>query len=161
MPEGNMDSLKEIHHKLAIETNNQVWDLLDKKTRTPQEEQEMLVAVYASLYHWNQVGTAANTQRGYWMLSRVYLALNRPADALDWALKCQEITDNKSSEMEDFDLAFAQEGLARAYAITGDLDQARYHYDQAYALGKQIKDLEDKEIFTNNLKGGNWFHFSP
>jgi len=161
MSEKNKESLGEIHLEFAKNTNHRAWELLDKKGRTPGENQEMLVAAFASLYHWEQIGTTANTQRGYWMLSRVYLSLKKAADALEWAKKCLEITDAAPAEMEDFDLAFAEEGLARAYALAGDHNQARNHYERAVDLGNQIEDPEDKEIFIKDLLGGNWSQFSP
>ena len=106
----------------------------------------------------NQVGTALNDQRGRWILSRVYIALGRSKDALEQAIKCQEITESNPDEMKDFDLAFAQEGLARAYAMAGDLEKAKKHHKRASELGDMIKDPEDKEIFITDLKGGDWFN---
>ena len=63
--------------------------------------------------------------------------------------------------MEDFDLAFTWEGLARAFALAGDLDQAREYYDLAVDPGKKIGDAEDRKIFMNDFQGGNWHKFSP
>ena len=161
MSDEKKDSLKEKHLQFAKSTNNRVWDLLEKADRSLADDQEMLLTVYASLYHWMNAGTAVNSQRGFWMLSRVYQVLNRGEDAMEWALRCQEITDNKPGEMKDFDLAFAQEGLARAYAMTGSLDRAKHHYNQAVVLGQKIKDPEDKKVFVNDLSSGDWFQFTP
>ena len=161
MSENKKDSLKEEHLQFAKSTNNRVWDLLEKAGRSSAENQEMLLAAYASLYHWMNAGTAVNTQRGYWMLSRVYQVLNQAETALEWALKCRAITENNPAVMEDFDLAFAQEALARAYVLAGDLDRAKEHYDLAADLGKKIEDAEDREIFMNDFQGGNWYRFSP
>jgi hypothetical protein len=58
--------------------------------------------------------------------------------------------------MSDFDLAYAQEGLARAYAASGDRGKATEHFKQAKALGKQIEDDEDRKIFTDDLMSGDW-----
>ena len=107
------------------------------------------------------VGTAVNTQRAYWMLSRVYQILNKSEDALDWALKCQAITERYTDAMEDFDLAFAQEGLARAYALSGDHKRAKRHYDQAVSFGELIHDPENKIAFEKDFQDGNWFKLSP
>ncbi len=155
------DSLQEAHLKFAKSTNNRVWELLEKTGRTPSEDQEMLLAAQASLYHWLNAGTAVHAQRGCWILSRVYITLNRAEPALEWALKCQEITENSLSEMEDFDLAYAQESIARAYAQAGDQEQAEKHYALAAKLGKNIADPEDQQIFMNDLKGGDWYDLFP
>ncbi len=59
--------------------------------------------------------------------------------------------------MEDFDLAYAQEALARANALAGEQEKALHHRQQAAKLGKQIKDPEDKKIFEGDFQGGNWY----
>ena len=77
--------------------------------------------------------------------------------ALSWALKCQAITEEYLSEMEDFDLAFAQEALARAFALAGNLERAQDHFETAGKLGYAIKDKEDQKIFQADLNSGNWY----
>jgi len=161
MSENIEGNLLETHLHFAKKTNQRVWDLLERSERSRAEDEEMLLAAYASVYHWKIAGTAVHCQRGYWMISRVYLTLDREDGALEWAAKCQEITDNNYAEMEDFDLAFAKEGLARAYALAGDLIEAKKHYDLSVELGEKIKDPEDKLIFLNDLQDGNWFGFVP
>ena len=150
-------SITEAHQQFAKSTNHRVWDLLDLSSRTEAEEEELLLAASTSLYHWLQVGTAVHAQRGHWMLSRVHVVLGRKGDALDQALKCQAISDTNLDEMEDFDLAFAQESLARAYALAGDLNKARKHHQKAVALGEAVKDPEDQKIFLGDLESGEWF----
>jgi hypothetical protein len=59
--------------------------------------------------------------------------------------------------MKDFDHAFAQEGLARAYAKAGDLEKAKKHYQLAAELGEEIRDTEDKKVFMGDFQGGDWF----
>jgi len=161
MTEEKNETLKKKHLEFAKSTNNRVWDLLEKDERSPSDDEEMLLTAYTSLYHWMNAGTAVNTQRGYWMLSRVYQVLNQGEKALKWARKCQEITENSPADMNDFDLAFAREALARAFAQLGDLEKAQNQYNLALELGKKIEDQEDREIFMRDFKGGNWYHYSP
>lgn len=59
--------------------------------------------------------------------------------------------------MEDFDLAFGQESLARAYVQAGDLYKARKHHQKAFALDEVLKDPEDQKIFIGDLESGDWF----
>lgn len=157
MSEEKLYTLPDAHLAFAKSTFNSIWGLLEKEGRTPQEDLDMLLAAHASLFHWKIAGTVVNEQRGCWMISRVYQTLGRAAGALEWALRCQELTQNDPEKMEDFDLAYAQEGLARAYALSGDLDLAQEHWSQAASLGEMIKDQEDREIFTADLQGGNWY----
>ena len=156
MYEKSKETLKGKHLEFAKSTNNRVWELLKKNERSPADDQEMLLAAYASLYHWMNAGTAVNHQRGYWLLSRVYRVLSQGEPALEWALKCQEITEKHLAEMNDFDLAFAREGLARAYAFSGDHERAKEQYDLAAGLGNKIMDPEDRQIFMKDFREGDW-----
>jgi len=157
MGEEQKYTLPEAHQEFAKKTNGRVWELLDKPNRTTSKNEEMLLAAYASLYHWSKAGTVVNIQRGYWMVGKVYLSLGQKQSALDAALRCQELTDNNQAEMKDFDLAFAEELLARAYAFSGDQAEAKKHFQLAAELGENIQDPEDKNIFLGDLHGGEWY----
>jgi len=161
MSEDHKDALKEKHLEFAKSTNNRVWELLEKQDRTPKDDEDMLLASFSPLYHWKHAGSAVHTQRGCWMISRAYLALDRAEQSKEWALKCLEVTENNPGEMAEFDLAYAQEGLARVYALIGDYTLAQQHYDLALELGDQIKDPEDQKIFRDDLNGWDWNEFSP
>ncbi len=153
-------SLEEAHNKFAKSSFNGIWELLEKTSRTPDEDEEMLLNAFASAYHWKQIGTEIHRQRGYWMISKVYQALGKSSPALEWAQKCAEITREYPDAMEDFDLAYAEEALARSYAMAGERDLAEKHYQQAAELGGQIQDPEDQQIFLADFEGGDWFGFT-
>ena len=88
----------------------------------------MLHAAHASLYHWLEAGTEVNHQRGIWMISRVHAFLGNSDRALRYAIRCMELTELHSDLMEDFDFAFAWEGLAQEFegfvAYTASLPDA-------------------------------------
>ncbi len=157
MSEDKQYTLTEAHQEFAKRANHRVWVLLEQSTRTAEEEEELILTASASLYHWLQAGGAVQSQRGHWLLSRVYVVLGRVQDALELALKCQSITESHPDEMADFDLAYAREALARAYALAGDLKQADEHLKAAEKLGQAIMDTEDREIFLGDLNSGDWY----
>jgi len=157
MTENKSISLDASQRELAKISNHRVWDLLDKPDRSPGESEEMLQAAYASLYHWTKVGTGVHIQRAYWLLTKVYISLGKASDAVDQAVKCQELTEKHPGEMKDFDLAYAQEALARAYALSGDLERAKDHFETTEKLGHAIKDNEDRTIFQADLISGDWY----
>jgi len=140
MNEKQQYTLLEAHQEFAQQTNHRVWDLIDQTSLTAGEEDELILDANASLYHWKQVGGSIQSQRGYWLLSRVYVLLGKVQDALDQALKCHSITVSYSEEMADFNLAFAQEALARAYALAGEIQLAREHLNAAEELGQAVQD---------------------
>jgi tetratricopeptide (TPR) repeat protein len=149
-------SVDEAHEMFAKTFNGRVWELLEKKERSSEEDEELLLAQSASCYHWRHVGTVVHEQRGHWLFSRVYADLQRPTEALDHAEKCMVITKANPESMKDFDIAYAHEALARAHALLGNEQISKDHFQQAYKLGNAIADDEDKEIFMGDLNAGDW-----
>jgi hypothetical protein len=149
-------TLEEIHLPFAKQIHGRVWQLLDKADRTSAEDEEMLCAAYASLYHWLFAGTEINQQRGHWLISRVAAVLGHGAEALRHATRCQELTEQYSQQMQDFDVAFAFEGVARAHAVLGNAAEAKEYLIRAEEAGRAIRDQEDREIFFDSLYAGDW-----
>lgn len=150
-------TLEEAQLKLAKQTNSRVWVLHDKEERTAEEEQEMIHAAHTSLYHWSQVGTTVNLQRGEWLIGRVYTVLGDGQAALYYARRCMALTEAHRQEMADFDLAWADEGMARALALNGEMAEAKAHWEKARTAGEAIADDEDREIFMGDFNGGEWY----
>ncbi len=156
MSEQGKYTLQEAHSAFAKQLNGRVWQLLGQSERTGEEKEEMEYAAIASLYHWLQIGKAVHRQRGEWLISRVYTVLGKAELALRHARRCLELTEENPQEMEDFDFAYAYEGIARARALGGDGEQSRKYFDLAKAAGEKISNAENKEIFTGDLASGPW-----
>jgi DNA-binding transcriptional MerR regulator len=137
---------------LAAQLFNETWRLLEMENRTREDDDRMIHTAHASRYHWEQVPTAtpANLARGEWQISRVYAVLGRSEPALHHARRVLDLcTENK---IGDFDLAFAHEALARAYAVAGDAEQARAETDQALAAAEDIAQDEDRDLVYADLE---------
>lgn len=147
----------DLHRAMALETNHHVWTLLGQATRSDGENGELVDAAHASLYHWRQVGTNVELQRGEWLISHVYAVLGRVEPALFHAQHCYAITQNEPQGLADFDHAYAYEAMARALALAGDLAAALPYYQQASAAGSAIADDEDRSIFLGDFGGGEWY----
>lgn len=147
----------EAHRYFAQACNQQVWALAAKSERTPDEDAEMLDAAHASLYHWRYAGTGVHLQRGEWLISHVYGLLGIGDSALRHAERCLSLTTSHKGEMEDFDVAYAYLGMARAHAILGQSVDAQKYLALAEEAGRAISDEEDRVIFTNDLNSGNWY----
>jgi hypothetical protein len=141
---------KEEHKKFAISLFNLTWSLLDKKNRTREEDDKMVHAAHASRYHWGEIGTPLEFERGEWQISRVYSVLNRSEPALFHAKRCLEIC--KENNIKDFDIAFAYEAMARAHASAGEKTECEKHLQLAKEAADQIKKKEDKDYFLGELK---------
>jgi hypothetical protein len=140
---------QEAHRRFAVDLFNLVWDLLDKEVRTREEDDRMLHAAHGSRFHWGEIGTPLEFERGEWQISRVYSVLNRPHAALFHAQRCLKIC--QVNEISDFDLAFAYEALSRAYAVAGEGDKSREYIELAQAAGEQIEDEGNREYFMGEL----------
>ena len=144
------ETSREEHKKLAINLFNLTWSLLDKKDRTREENDKMIHAAHASRYHWGEVGTPLEFERGEWQISRVYSVLGRGEPALYHAKRCLEIC--KENNIGDFDIAFAYEAMARAYAVGESKEECEKNTELAREAAVQIKKKEDKDYFLSELK---------
>jgi hypothetical protein len=140
---------QELHKKLAVDLFNLVWDLLDKEERTREEDDRMLHAAHASRFHWGEIGTPLQFERGEWQISRVYAVLNRPQGAIYHAQRCLDICT--ANQIGDFDIAFAYEALARAYAIAGESEKSREYVRLAEQAAEQIEGGDDRDYFMSEL----------
>ena len=140
----------EIHRQLAKSLFNQTWDLLDKEERTREEDSKMIHSAHASRYHWGEIGTPLEFERGEWQISRVYSVLKRSEPALYHARLCLNIC--RENDIGDFDIAFAYEALARAHAVAGDKPSAGEFLALAREAGAKIENEGNKRYFLGELK---------
>jgi len=150
-------SKENIHHYMGIELNVQTWNLLDKKHRNENDDKRMLFFAKASLYHWRESPhyKPVNEQRGQWLISHVLAILNRGEESLVYAKACMDITMKES--LKDFDLAYAYESKARAFAALGDSEKMHKCFINAKSAGEKIDDDKDRKLFFNDLYKDPWF----
>jgi hypothetical protein len=139
----------ELHKQFAVSCFNLVWDLLDQDDRTPEQDDRMIHAAHASRFHWGEIGAPLEFARGEWQISRVYAVLSRPPTAIYHAQRSLALCE--ANQIADFDLAFAYEALARAYAIAGDEAQSQEYRASAEQAAEQIEDEGNREYFLSEL----------
>ncbi|HMK11731.1 MAG TPA: hypothetical protein VK461_09130 [Acidimicrobiales bacterium] len=145
---------RQAHRAFAKDCNNGAYDLLARPDRTDAETEAMVDMAHAAKHHWHEGGgTPVNEVRAEYLLGRVYAFAGRSEPALHHAGRALARAEDLG--LGDFDLAFAHEGLARALACGGDLDDARAELSVARAV--PIADAEDKEIFDADAAAGPWF----
>jgi DNA-binding transcriptional MerR regulator len=142
---------REAHRQLGVDLFNKTWTLMDKEGRTAAEDDEMIHCAHASAYHWLQVGTAANRARSEWQCSRMYTVLGRGEPAVQHAQRCLEICESSPEALEDWDLPFAYEALARAHALAGDDSDAKRHLAHARELVSAVADEDDRALLETDL----------
>jgi hypothetical protein len=141
----------EQRRRLAVDLFNHAWELMRLPERTPEQDDELIHAAHASRHHWAEAGTAANLARGEWQVSRVYATLGRAEPSLYHARRCLAYCEIDPDALEEWDLPYAYEALARAHAVAGDADEAARYAARARELGAQIEDAEDREQLEADL----------
>ncbi len=139
------------HRYFSAECFNRAWDLIDQEARTPAEEDEMLNLSLASLWHWTQRPDCTNKELsiGYWQVSRIYAITGRPDNAMWYAQRCLEVTED--SDLPPFYLGYAYEALARAAMAGRDKRAAVEYLAQAKALAEREENEEDKQLLLDDL----------
>ena len=134
---------------LGVDLFNEVWRLMESR----EDHERMLHVAHASAYHWSEACECEprNRARSEWQVSRVYAVLGWGEPALHHAHRCLEICREHPENMEEWDLPFAYESLARAHEVAGNRDEARRFTDEARTAGEQIADPEDREHSKRRL----------
>lgn len=141
---------KDTHKELAIELFNLTWDLIDRTEKDQSEIDRMINAAHASRYHWEIAGGSVQIARGEWLISRVYALCHRTEPCLYHADRCLKIT--LENDLQDFDLAFAYESMARACDLAGDAVEKAKYLTLAEQAGKNILDPDDRQYFFSELR---------
>jgi hypothetical protein len=137
------------HRQLGVGLFNEVWRLME----TREDDERMLHAAHASAYHWSEAPECEpkHRARSEWQVSRVYTVLGRAEPALHHAQRCLEICEANLDDVEDWDLPFAYEALARAHHVAGMDEEAQGYKQKAHELGAGISDPEDREHLSEAL----------
>lgn len=140
----------EMHKKLGIDLFNLTWNLIERDERSQADVDRLINAVHASRYHWEIAGKPVNIARGEWLISRVYAVLNRTEPCLYHADRCLHIT--LENDLQDFDLAFAYEAMARACDLAGDDVETAKYMTLAEEAGALIEEKDDQKYFFSELR---------
>ncbi len=124
---------------------------MEKKSRTSDEDAEMIRDAHASRFHWREVGTPKNFAVGEWQTARVYSLLGMPESAVYHAKRSLALVKAGGEGFEDFHLPSSYEGLARAYATAGNARMARKYLGIAERLAKRIKNPEDRKTILEQI----------
>lgn len=137
------------HKFFSVQCFNEAWTLIDKQSRTSEENEQMVRLTQASLWHWSRREdcTATNLSVGYWQAARVYALVEDAAAARRYGLLALEC----AKDAGPFYLGYAHEALARAAAVAGDDGRKKEHLAQAQALAGAVENAEEKKWLTNDL----------
>ena len=156
-----MVDVRDLDRWFGVELNNEVWSRIDASAVGPDsplaEREHLLYTAYASALHWRNAGTVANVARAEHLISRAATAVGMLETALGHAERCHELVVDNPDEVEDWDLAFALEALARAQAGSGDLPAAAETKRAAVEACRAVAEDEDRVIVEGELAREPWF----
>ena len=139
------------HRYFAAHCFNSAWDLLEKSTRTAEDERLMVTLNQASIYHWlNRADCEPKRLSiGYWQASRIQAVLGNAAEARRFADVCLSY----SKDLEPFFMGYAHEALARAACVAAETGVAAAHLELASVQAALVTRREDRELLIKDLEG--------
>ncbi len=150
MPEPDFD-LMAAHRWFSADCFNRAWALIDKKERTPEENEEMIRLSLASTWHWTQRPDCTNVNRSIslWQNSRAYALAGQAENARRYGQMCLDVS--QSAALPPFYLGYAYEALARAERLGEDHQQVKALVIEARRLAAQVEDDEDRQLLLADL----------
>jgi tetratricopeptide (TPR) repeat protein len=147
----NLSENKPANKQYAVSFFNNVWDLLEKKDRTAEENEEMIHLAHASFLHWTKVEdhTPTNLSVGYWQLARVYAVVGLGDRALYYANQCLEVS--MKHDLEPFYIAYGHEAKARALKVLQQHSEAAEEINKCKKTQEKVDNDEYKLLLTNDL----------
>jgi hypothetical protein len=137
------------HREVAVATYNRCWELLEQTRRTSDDDVELLTSSFVSRYHWMFGGGRVQTICADWMISRAAAALGEEGLAVSYALRAN--SQAQAPDTDDWLIASTAEGLARAYAATGEQERRDEWYVTSQRLVLAIADDDDRELIAAQL----------
>jgi hypothetical protein len=134
---------------LATQLFNRCWELLEQDERTEDDNVELLTAALTSRFHWLSGGGPEQWAVSDWMVARAAGATGSPDTALRFALRAYEAARALASP--DWLVASGAEGVARAYAVAGNVEEFTNWSALASRLVEVIVDPEDRQLIESQL----------
>ncbi|HYA54867.1 MAG TPA: hypothetical protein VEG42_04615 [Thermoplasmata archaeon] len=138
------------HRKIGADLFNYTWTLLDRKSRSSDQDNEMLNAAHASRYHWSHAGKALQESIGEWQLSRVYSVLGRAEPALYHGRRCLEVS--REACLASFYRAYAYEAMARASGVAGKRADRNRYLREARKVGEGVRERHARRMLFEDLE---------
>ena len=140
---------KSEERSLAAKLYNECWEILESLDATSDQVAALLTNAFTSRYHWLPIGEAQQHICADWMVSRAACAADFGDLAVFFALRAYE--GAKNAVVDDWLTASVAEGLARAYATSGDEVLREQWRATAQTLVDAISDEEDRVIIADQL----------
>jgi hypothetical protein len=145
------ESRQIVHEHFSADCFNRCWTLIDKKTRTDAETEDMVLLAGASLWHWKERNDCKpkNLSVAYWQLGRVHCLAGDTDAAKQFGGKCIKVSVD--GKVPAFYLGYGYEVMANASLLAGESKNARRYLDLARSQLAQVTDKESKKLLDADL----------
>lgn len=137
------------NRKVAVESYNRCWDLLDRDDRSQDEDFDLLTSAFVSRYHRSLAGGPEQWTVSNWMVSRAAADIGEGSLSLAFARRANDAV--REFDAPDWLVASAAEGMARAYAALGSEQDRDEWFNKAEGLVAALADEEDRELIASQL----------
>ena len=134
---------------LASQLFDRCWELLEQDERSEDDNVELLTSALTSRFHWLNAGGPEQWIISDWMVARAAGAAGSSDTALRFALRAYEAA--RAHESPDWLVASSAEGVARAYALSGNVEEFTNWAALAGRLVEVIVDTENKNLIESQL----------
>jgi hypothetical protein len=137
------------HKYFAAHCFNRAWDLIDKESRSTEEDRLLIALNQASIYHWMQRPDCEDERLsiGYWQASRIQALLGNAAESRTHAQTALSF----SRDLAPFYLGYAYEALARAEAVAGNHAAAAEYIAKAREQVARVSEADDRNALLKDL----------
>ena len=141
--------LRYAHRYFASNCFNLAWTYIDRSDRSSEDNEAMVLAAAASLWHWTQREdcTPKNLSIGNWQLSRAYALAGQGDNAMRHATRSLEFVEGESP----FHVGYGHEAVARAASLLSDDHTFFAHLEKAKALLTAIGDESERVALEQDL----------
>jgi len=138
------------HRALAVGYFNQSWELIEARSRTPEQDRDLISTAFASRRHWVDAGgTDQNLVIADWQVAHAASLIGFPDVAEAFSTSAYERA--RSAGLPTWLLASTSEGRARARAAAGDRDGYDRFAAEARELLSTVDDDEDRQLIESQL----------
>ncbi|MGB8196266.1 MAG: hypothetical protein WCF25_04575 [Acidimicrobiales bacterium] len=134
--------------ELATQLYNRCWELLET-TRDDDADVELLTAAFSARYHWLKAGELEQWIVSDWMVAHVASAIGDGALAVRFAKRAHAAAQDNA--VPDWLVASTAEGVARAYATIGNVEEFNNYAALATRLIDVIADPEDQSLIASQF----------
>jgi hypothetical protein len=138
------------HRHFSVDCFNAAWNVIDKPSRTPADDEMMILLAVSSLWHWTQRTDCTDQHRsvGHWQVSRVHALAGLADNGLRHAKRSLEY----AAKLPAFYVGYAHEAIARAAQLLKDEPTFQAHMRLADACLMAVEDPAEKKMLEDDLK---------